>query len=260
MVIIDYYLWFVLYSVIGWVYESIVCSVSQRRFVNRGFLNGPYCPIYGTGAVICIMLLGRVEEVAPLFLSAMVVTGVIEYFTSWAMEKLFHARWWDYSKRRFNLNGRVFLGGLLVFALLIVLLIKFIHPFILQGYSLITPFWRVVLACVAFVLFLVDSLYTIKSIKDIDKKLKQIEENLNKKLAAASEQWNELKAQPKGLRTGRVHELTEDLKKRLNTQERRMLRVFPKWQSVNHDETSQRIKDYFAQSSLKKRIEKRKKR
>ncbi|MCZ4428067.1 putative ABC transporter permease, partial [Bifidobacterium breve] len=100
------FLWFVLYSFIGWIYESILVSVMERRLVNRGFLNGPLCPIYGAGAALAIALLHNMHNPIMIFLISAIGASVLEYVTSWAMEKMFHARWWDYSDYRFNLQGR----------------------------------------------------------------------------------------------------------------------------------------------------------
>ena len=107
----DIFLWFLLYSCIGWIYETILCSVKERRFINRGFLNGPYCPIYGVGAVVNLLALGRFTNPAMLFFAGAIMDCTLEYITSWGMEKLFHARWWDYSKKFLNINGRVCLLG-----------------------------------------------------------------------------------------------------------------------------------------------------
>ena len=76
-----YFLWFMFYSVVGWVYETVICSVIQKRFVNRGFLNGPYCPIYGFGAILNILALGKVHNPFLLFFDAALLTGVLEYMT-----------------------------------------------------------------------------------------------------------------------------------------------------------------------------------
>ena len=110
-----YFLWFLFYSFVGWVYESILVSCQQHRLVNRGFLNGPLCPIYGTGATLAIAVLGNVHNPVIIFLVSMVGATILEYSTSWVMEQLFHARWWDYSNFRFNLQGRVCLLGALIF-------------------------------------------------------------------------------------------------------------------------------------------------
>ena len=123
------FLWLMIYSFAGWVYESILCSVTSGSLVNRGLLTGPYCPIYGFGALIVIFALrDNTGSILSLFLSSIVLTGILEYFTSWLLEKVFHAKWWDYSHYPFNINGRVCLYGALIFGLLSVLLMRVIHP------------------------------------------------------------------------------------------------------------------------------------
>ncbi|MBR1584087.1 MAG: putative ABC transporter permease [Clostridia bacterium] len=124
-----YVLYFFIASTLGWIME-VVCKLIQfRRFINRGFLIGPYCPIYGFGAVIVTALLSRYTDApAMVFVMAMVLCGTLEYVTSFLMEKLFHARWWDYSHKRFNLNGRVCADTLIPFGLLGMLMIYVVKP------------------------------------------------------------------------------------------------------------------------------------
>ena len=136
MLMLEYlFLWFLFYSFAGWVYESILVSVSERRLVNRGFLNGPICPIYGCGAVLAIVLLHDLHNPFAVFLISSIGACMLEYVTSWGMEKLFHARWWDYSHRRFNIQGRICLLGAIVFGLLGVLITDVIQPEVVQDWS-----------------------------------------------------------------------------------------------------------------------------
>ena len=125
-----WFLWLMIYSIIGWVYESTICSIGHRKLINRGFLNGPYCPIYGTGAVLVLLVLGRIQNPVLLFFAGAVVTCSLEYLTSWLMEKLFHARWWDYSKRKFNIGGRVCLIGAVVFGAFSVVVVLLMNAFV----------------------------------------------------------------------------------------------------------------------------------
>ena len=113
-----------IYSIIGWVYKSTICSIGHRKLINRGFLNGPYCPIYGTGAVLVLLVLGRIQNPVLLFFAGALVTCSLEYLTSWLMEKLFHARW------KFNIGGRVCLIGAVVFGAFSVVLVLVLHPFV----------------------------------------------------------------------------------------------------------------------------------
>lgn len=124
-----YILLFFAMSVLGWSIEVVGKYIEVRRFINSGFLIGPYCPIYGVGSVLIILLLEWYAD-SPLavFGLAMLICGTLEYMTSYAMEKLFNARWWDYSHRRFNIDGRVCARTLIPFGLLGLLLMYLIKP------------------------------------------------------------------------------------------------------------------------------------
>ena len=131
-VTVEYYiLLFFISSVLGWLMEVGCKLVQFGRFINRGFLIGPYCPIYGFGAVLVTALLSRFSaDPAAVFVLAMAVCGTLEYLTSYIMEKLFHARWWDYSHKPFNINGRVCAGTLIPFGLLGLGMIYGVKPFL----------------------------------------------------------------------------------------------------------------------------------
>ena len=126
-----YFLLFMIYSIMGWLLEVICKLNDEKKFINRGFLIGPYCPIYGCGAVLITFLLYR-YSFDPLVLFIMTTTscGILEYMTSFIMEKLYKARWWDYSKRLFNINGRVCLGTLIPFGIFGLIITYITNPFI----------------------------------------------------------------------------------------------------------------------------------
>lgn len=149
-----YVLMFFVGAFFGWVMEVLCKLVQFRRFINRGFLIGPYCPIYGFGAVLVTALLSRFAD-APVavFVLAMAVCGTLEYATSYLMEKLFHARWWDYSQKRFNLNGRVCAGTLIPFGLLGVGMIYLVKPLLFGLFTSLAPQVRSLL-CLGLVLLL----------------------------------------------------------------------------------------------------------
>lgn len=114
----------------GWLCETIACSLKEKRVIlNRGFLIGPYCPIYGFGALFMILLLEKyLNDPMVLFVMAVVGASLIEYITSYLMEKLFKARWWDYSDKSFNVNGRICLINSLLFGILGLVVLYGIHP------------------------------------------------------------------------------------------------------------------------------------
>ena len=134
-----YFLLFFVSAVMGWVMEVIAKLIQFRRFINRGFLIGPYCPIYGFGSVLVTVLLsGFAQYPAAVFVLAMAVCGTLEYLTSYLMEALFHARWWDYSQKRFNLNGRVCADTLIPFGLLGLAMVYVVKPALFSWFSLLS--------------------------------------------------------------------------------------------------------------------------
>lgn len=115
IVVERFFLYWLAYSFAGWVWETGLSVVLRKRFEDRGMLNGPICPIYGFGGLLVVVLLHDVNNPLSLFLSSGVLACTLEYASSWAIEKLYHMRFWDYSGKPFNINGRVYLNGFLAF-------------------------------------------------------------------------------------------------------------------------------------------------
>ncbi len=218
--------WFLLYSFAGWFYETLLCSIRQKRFVNRGFLNGPYCPIYGWGAVLDILALGKLTNPFLLFVLGALLNCSLEYLTSFAMEKLFHMRWWDYSNRKFQLNGRVCLQGALVFGAFAVLLLKVAHPLVLLLLAQIPAVPLTVITAVLFLLFLADNIITFAGFIGFEEKLHIFSAQLEQRREAVQEtlQAAGTEAAEKISRAATGHALLH----KLNYQQKRMLRAFPK--------------------------------
>ncbi len=128
MTILHYFLCFAIYSFIGWAYESAFYTIQQRRFVNSGFLTTCFCPIYGIGALLIILILRRIENPVLLFFAGMLLCSALEYSVSWLLEKLFHQRWWDYTGWPLNVNGRICIIAAAAFGFMAVLLVKYIEP------------------------------------------------------------------------------------------------------------------------------------
>lgn len=166
-----YILLFFIYSFGGWLIETIGDLLIKKRFVNRGFLLGPYCPIYGCGVLLITFCLSRYQDdmVALFFFSAL-LCGTLEYTTSYLMEKLFHTRWWDYSHLKGSINGRICLETLLLFAIAGILIFKVSNPFFISLLMKLPTVCLLFLASCLSILFLVDvfaSFHFINSIKKI---------------------------------------------------------------------------------------------
>ena len=161
MILIDYVIWFFIYSICGWGYETIYCSIQAGEFVKRGFSNGPYLPIYGFGAVFLILLLRKHMTKISLFFYSMIVTTILEYFTSWLLELIFHKTWWDYTNYTLQLNGRICLLAALLFGILGVVLINYIQPRIKWLTDKIPSPTKFTLAIVCTIILCTDFVFSI---------------------------------------------------------------------------------------------------
>lgn len=155
-------LWlFFIYSVAGWVTEVFLKFLEYKRFINRGFLIGPYCPIYGAGAVLITVggkLLSPVDRTwAMSFLIAFVLCGLLEYLTSYILEKYFHARWWDYTERPMNLHGRVWIGNLILFGIGGVFILNVFNPRLLALAHRLEPRLFAAILIAVSILFVADA-------------------------------------------------------------------------------------------------------
>ena len=161
--IYDYFLLFLIYSFIGWLIEVIGKLIEKHKFINRGFLIGPICPIYGHGCILMILTLSRYKDnPLTLFIYAIFICSLLEYFTSYFMEKIFKARWWDYSTKRFNLNGRICAETMIPFGILGTLVICVINPIFEYLLNLFNFETIKITAIVLFIIYIID--YTISLI------------------------------------------------------------------------------------------------
>lgn len=171
----DLMLLFSIYSFIGWTIESIYVSTRERKFINRGFLTGFFCPIYGFGAILIIGTAKWIGEnyrntyTSLIFniLVAVVLVTALEYITGFLLEKIFNCKWWDYSHEPFNLHGHICLKYSLFWGLLAFLLIQVIHPVILEGVCSISETARGYLAVLMLIYFLADTAKTVVDTLDL---------------------------------------------------------------------------------------------
>lgn len=120
---------FIIYSFLGWTVEVSYQTIKLKKFINRGFLNGPWCPVYGFGMLsILLFLYDFHDNILLLFLGAFFLTSLLEFITGWALERIFNKKWWDYSDEPFNIKGYVALFFSLRWGLGVLLIIKIIHP------------------------------------------------------------------------------------------------------------------------------------
>lgn len=167
---------FFAYAFIGWLMEVLVALVSNHKFINRGFLIGPICPIYGCGGILIILLLSRYQnDPVALFLLAIILCAVLEYITSYLMEKIFKNRWWDYSNQKYNINGRVCLEFAIPFGLAALIMFYGINPLLINLLSKIPTMGLQILCIISLVIFVIDlilSFNVIINLKNISNSLR----------------------------------------------------------------------------------------
>ncbi len=161
------FLCFMSYSIMGWIYETAYCSLRAGQFVNRGFLIGPYCIIYGFGALFLILFLRKRENPIELFIFGSAITCTMEYISSYLLERMFNARWWDYSDKLLNINGRVCLLGAVAFGTFSVLLIKVIHPIVSSRIEFAPKSIKRIAVSVLLIVFVTDICFTLNGLAEL---------------------------------------------------------------------------------------------
>lgn len=188
MIVCRYVCLFILYSMMGWVFESFLCTVNGKKWENRGFLYGPSIPIYGAGATAATILLSETErrgialEPWQVFLISVLGSAVLEYTTSWTLEKLFHAMWWDYSDLPFNLNGRISLFTSLGFGIAGLVIFYGIAPVTTGFVTSLHPVFIEFLALFLLAVFTSDLTLTVTALIRFDKIVTRMEDHFNRNM------------------------------------------------------------------------------
>jgi uncharacterized membrane protein len=246
MAIIDLFIWFIGYSFVGWAWESALFTVQERKFINRGFLNGPLCPIYGCGAMLLLWAFwGRTENLLVLFFASLFLTTALEYLTAILLEKVFKAKWWDYSMYPLNIQGRISLLSSLVFAVMAVLLIRVIHPFVM-GLTDGLPLQAKQVFLFVFVLYLITDLsITVRHVLILNGRLSEIQTALNCFFGKYTRRAGALK---NAILVS--FEDSEFYSERIKTlfsldrfQNRRIFRAFPRLRSLSYNDALKKLKD-----------------
>lgn len=205
---------FIFYSFLGWVWESIYCTIKKRKWQDRGFLFGPVCPIYGSCIVVAKIVFTEVAvfssadtPIWQIFLICVLGSAMAEFGTSWVLEKRFHAMWWDYSQQPFNIQGRICAPVSMAFGVAGVLLVKFVFPFMVNVTGRISTTGYEVLAIVFALLFGADYALTEASLSTLLKTVEAYKAEWNRK---AETTYETVSSVPK-----RVHENATKTKEKI---------------------------------------------
>lgn len=268
---------FVIYAFLGWCTEVAYAALDTGKFVNRGFLNGPVCPVYGCGVLVVIVVLTPLKEnFLILFVGSFLLTSIIEFITGFLLEKLFHNQWWDYSNEHFNICGYVCLKFSILWGIACTLIMDVIHPSIYKVIQIVPKLPGTIILVVLCIAFAVDLIITVSTILKFNAHLKMLDE-IAVKLKVVSDEigeniyegvttvvdkkevWSEsienAKATHEEKRAERKQERREEflqlqakykevLEKR-NIGEKRLLRAFPAMKAKGHEEAFSKLKKYL---------------
>lgn len=184
--------WIVLiYSCLGWCCEVAFAALKTGKFVNRGFLNGPVCPIYGFGVLSVVLVLEPVKDnLLLLFFGSMVFTSLLEFIAGFAMERIFHDKWWDYSNNPFNIKGYICLEFSIIWGIACVLVVDIIHPIIMKLVNALPHTLGLWLMGALYVLLVTDAVLTLVELLKLPKRFKAMEE-LEAAITAVSDAMGE---------------------------------------------------------------------
>lgn len=255
----DVILSFFLYGFLGWCSEVAFAAVRYRKFVNRGFLNGPICPIYGFGVIsVVLMLYDYQSNLIGLYCLSVVVATLLEWITGVVLERLFHHRWWDYSDMPFNIQGYICLPFSLLWGIACVLVVRFLFPLTQKIIWLLPEVIQIILIGIFLLVFLADLYVTVHEIFRLNMKLEKMQE-ITDELEAVSVHLGENLSKGvihavdrRKMLRHKVEERYQEHVKNLSYTNKRLLQAFPAIRSLRYKKQLQILKEYLD----KKRAEK----
>lgn len=211
--------YFLIYSFLGWVIESIFRSIIEKKIINTGFLKGPICPIYGIGALIMSFVLdGLSNNLICLFIASMIILTIWEYIVGVFLEKTFHTKYWDYSDHKINFQGRICLTNSIYWGILGVVFVKYIHPFmqeIIEKVNIDVLHFVVTITSIVFVVDVITSIVKVKNIKPALERIEELNNEIKEKLAEIKSIRNE-KSTEKSDIADNIQKIIDELNEKRN--------------------------------------------
>ena len=215
-----YITYFLIYSLLGWCTEVIYATLKTGKFINRGFLNGTWCPIYGCGMVLVLLALGNIDNILLVFIGSIILTTSIEFITGFVLEKFFHNKWWDYSLEPFNIKGYICLKFSLLWGLGVLFILRIVHPTIANLVDLIPNLILTITLVILAIAFIVDLTLTVSQLLKLNQRYKQID-TLSLRLRESSDLIGEKISNVTEITTEKL----EELKQRIHSS--RLVKAFP---------------------------------
>lgn len=264
------YVWFfIIYSFLGWCVEVCFCTIHTGKAVNRGFLNGPVCPIYGFGMLFLIICLKPFQNnLFLLYVGAVFLTSLLEFVAGFVLKKMFHTSWWDYSDLKYNLGGYICLKFSLAWGVGGVLAIKIVHPIVdwLVGFSVASV--GAAILCILLIVLICDAIVTVNVIAKLNKDLGKIaqvasflhhqSDSLADTLGGEAlsveskiEDSKEVIDEKKAAGGARLDILRAEILDSKNFLQRRLLNAFPKMKNEKYDTALSQLKVWYGSKNKK---------
>ncbi|MDO9522156.1 MAG: putative ABC transporter permease [Methanocorpusculum sp.] len=254
MMLAAYFLGFIFYSFLGWIWETTYCSIKAKHFINRGFLNGPIIPIYGCGAVLIMLAVNafgtlalptptiafNIINILVVFFGGMLLATILEYIVAVILESFFHIKLWDYSKNKFNFQGRICLKCSLFFGLLSVLFIMVIEPLTTHTTTQIPDMVINIAAGIVGVILAIDIAISLSALLKLNERLRAAEEIINARVGITLVEAAKIR--------DTLHEKIEErvdenqVISKFHYQIQRMARAYPGSTSLRHSEIWEKLK------------------
>lgn len=237
--------YFIIYSFFGWIIESTYKSILEKKIINSGFLHGPFCPIYGFGAIFMFLCLNNFKNnILLLFFIAFFTLSIWEYIVGFLLEKFLHTKYWDYSENRFNIKGRVCLLNSFFWGILGVVFIKFVHPYITEKIEILSVKHLLFFTVTLSIIIIIDFIISIIKVKNINIKLEKLKEITNTIKEKLEEQ------NTKAINKESLQQVIEELKykqlvikTKLIKQTNRLKKAFPTMRSEAIEKINEFIKE-----------------
>ncbi len=265
---------FIIYAFLGWCVEVCFCTIVTNKWVNRGFLNGPVCPIYGFGMLIIVTSLTPLKHnPLLLFLGAMILCSLLELITGYLLKKLFHTSWWDYSDQKFQIGGYICLKFSLAWGLGGMAALYILHPLVAKLVGALQNNFGLILLAVCLILFVADGIVTVNTIAKLNRNLGEITrltamlhsasdtiaENLGENALSAHEKYEEKKAEMSQKKeafsdsaqvkytelSNKLNALREELQEAKMFGTARLIKAFPKIKSNQYAEALEEVRKHF---------------
>jgi|GEM_PF-362691 len=230
---------FFVYCILGWCCEEVYCYLLSKKWVNRGFLYGPYLPIYGSGAMAVVLMLERFLSYPVLvFILGLIVCSLIEYVAHWGLERIFQIKLWDYSTYRFNINGRVCLRNSLLFGVCSILVMYVINVPLLKLVFSLNDYVAYTLSSLIFFLMLVDSILSVMKLKAFKRAMLEFEEATKEFNAKADERFERSVEELGAIMKSKLDEASQERERVLAELRERRLRQLARMRYILRDNPS----------------------